>query len=242
MQIPEASPPTGTDELLALSRSDVHTRAILESSIDAIITIDEWGRILFFNPAASRMFGYGDTEVVGKKINDLMPARYAQEHDAYIANYRNTGIRKIIGIGREVQGRRKDGSVFPMDLAVAEARLPDRRIFVGTIRDITGRKRQEERIREQAALLDKVHEGIMVRDLDGRVLFWNKGAEHLFGWTAGETIGRFTKDFLNGDQIDHTEEIRQQALRTGEWFGELNKFTKSGKSLVVACHWSLVLD
>ena len=239
---PGASPPTGTDELLALARSEAHLRAILESSIDAVITIDEWGRILFFNPAAERLFGYSEAETLGRKINDLMPSPYADEHDGYMANYRNTGVKKIIGIGREVQARRKDGSVFPVDLAVAEARLPDRRIFVGTIRDITDRKRHEERIREQASLLDKVHEGLMVRDLEGRVLLWNKGAESIFEWTSEEAVGRFTKEFLNGDQIDHTEEIRQQALQTGEWYGELTKLTKSGKTVVVDCHWSLVRD
>jgi len=237
-----AAPPAGTDELLSLARSEAHMRAILESAIDAVITIDEWGRILFFNPAASRLFGYSEAEVLGRKVNDLMPTPYAEEHDAYMANYRKTGVKKIIGIGREVQAKRKDGGVVPVDLAVAEAHLPDRRIFVGTIRDISERKRHEGRIREQASLLDKVHEGVMVRDLEGRVLFWNKGAENLFGWRADEAVGRFTREFLNGDQIDHTEEIRQQALQAGEWFGELTKITKHGKAVVVACHWSLVRD
>jgi two-component system, cell cycle sensor histidine kinase and response regulator CckA len=237
-----ASPTTRTDDLLTLARSEAHLRAILESSIDAVITIDERGLILFFNPAAERLFGYAQADILGRKVNDLMPVPYAVEHDEYLANYRETGRKKIIGIGREVQAKRKDGTVFPIDLAVAEARLPDRRIFVGTIRDITDRKRHEERIREQASLLDKVHEGIMVRDLDGRVLFWNKGAESIFEWTAEETVGRLVKEFLNGDQIDHTEEIRQQALQTGEWYGELTKLTKSGRQVVVDCHWSLVRD
>jgi two-component system, cell cycle sensor histidine kinase and response regulator CckA len=242
MPNPDASPPTGTDELLALARSDVHTRAILESSIDAIITIDEWGRILFFNPAASRMFGYGETEVVGRKINDLMPSPYADEHDEYIENYRKTGIRKIIGIGREVQGRRRDGSVFPMDLAVAEAKLPDRRIFVGTVRDISDRKGQEVRIREQASLLDKVHEGLVVRDLDDKIVFWNHGAETIFGWTSAEVLGKRATDFLNGNPLDETEAIRKAALETGEWAGELEKGTKGGEVISVDCRWSLVRD
>lgn len=237
-----ASPPTDTDELLALARSDAHFRAILESAIDAVITIDEWGRILFFNPAAERLFGYAEAEMLGRKINDLMPSPYAREHDGYIANYRQSGIKKIIGIGREVEAKRKDGSVFPIDLAVAEARLPDRRIFVGTLRDISDRKRHEERIREQASLLDKVHEGIMVRDLDDRILFWNRGAEMIFGWTADEVLGRRATEFLDGNQFDETEAIRRQALKTGEWAGELEKHTKDGRSVVADCHWSLARD
>jgi two-component system cell cycle sensor histidine kinase/response regulator CckA len=238
----EAASSARTDDLVALAPSDVHTRAILESSIDAIITIDEMGRILFFNPSASRMFGYGETEVVGRKINDLMPSPYSAEHDGYMANYRNTGVKKIIGIGREVQGRRKDGSVFPIDLAVAEARLPDRRIFVGTIRDLSHRKVQEERIREQASLLDKVHEGIVVRDMEDRIVFWNRGAESIFGWSSEETLGRPATNFLNGDPHDISEAIRKEALATGEWSGELDKRTKAGAAVSVDCHWSLMRD
>ena len=84
---------------------------------------------------------------------------------------------------------------------------PDRRIFVGTIRDITDRKRHEERIREQASLLEKVHEGIVVRDLDDRIRFWNRGAEALFGWHADEALGRPAVDFLHGVGVDDLETI-----------------------------------
>jgi len=242
MVSPGKPPPSRTDDLLALAQSDVHTRAILESSIDAIITIDEWGRILFFNPAASKLFGYGETEVVGKKINDLMPAPYSDEHDEYIANYRNTGIKKIIGIGREVQGRRRDGSTFPMDLAVAEAKLPDRRIFVGTVRDLSVRKEQEGRIREQASLLDRVHEGIVVRDMDDRIQFWNRGAEALFGWTGAEVLGRRAPEFLRGVGVEDHEEIRRKALETGESSGQLEMRTKEQRLITVDCYWSSLSD
>jgi len=238
----DATPLAGTDEMLALARSEAHLRAILESSIDAIITIDESGRILFFNPAAERLFGYAEAEILGRKVNDLMPSLYADEHDAYMANYCKTGIKKIIGIGREVQGKRKDGTFFPMDLAVAEAKLPDHRIFVGTVRDITDRKRHEERIREQASLLDRVHEGIVVRDLDDRIRFWNRGAEALFGWSVAEVLGNYALDFLRGVGVDDAETIRRTALERGEWSGQLEKHTRSGRQIIVDCYWSRLDD
>lgn len=118
-------------------------RAILDTVVDGIITIDERGRVETFNPAAARIFGYGAGEVIGRNINMLMPDPFHSAHDGYLANYLNTGERRIIGIGREVMGRRKDGSVFPLDLAVSETRLGERRVFTGLVRDITERKKVE---------------------------------------------------------------------------------------------------
>ena len=135
-----------------LEGSEARTRAILEAAVDAIITIDERGAIESLNPAAERLFGYPAAELVGLNVKVLMPEPFQSEHDRYLANYLTTGQKKIIGIGREVLGRRKDGTTFPMELAVGEVRLDDRRLFTGIIRDITQRKRAEE---EQRASLGR---------------------------------------------------------------------------------------
>jgi PAS domain S-box-containing protein len=127
-------------------------RAILEAAVDAIITIDERGTVESLNPAAERLFGYPSAEIVGLNVKVLMPEPYHGQHDSYLANYRATGQRKIIGIGREVVGRRKDGTTFPMDLTVGEVRLSHQRLFTGIIRDITERRRAEE---EQRASLGR---------------------------------------------------------------------------------------
>lgn len=111
--------------------------AIIEGAVDAIITIDEKGIILTCNPASERMFGYTPIELIGKNINILMPNPYHTEHDSYIANYLKTGSKKIIGFGREVFGQKKDGTSFPIHLAVSEIRLPEKRIFAGVVRDIS---------------------------------------------------------------------------------------------------------
>lgn len=117
--------------------------AVLNNVIDGIITISDNGVVKTFNPAAVKIFGYRPDEVIGRNVSMLMPAPYHDEHDGYIRNYITTGEQKIIGIGREVEGRRKDGSVFPMDLAVNEMWVGDKRMFTGIVRDITERKKIE---------------------------------------------------------------------------------------------------
>jgi two-component system, LuxR family, sensor kinase FixL len=149
----------------ALRDSEERLRAILETAVEGIITIDERGIIESFNTASEKIFGYKAAEIVGQNVNLLMPAPYRHEHDKYIARYRKTGRAKIIGIGREVLGRRKDGTTFPMDLAVSEVRLVDRRLFTGFVRDITDRKRLEKEIleisdAEQRRIGQGLHDGL----------------------------------------------------------------------------------
>jgi PAS domain S-box-containing protein len=121
-------------------------KAILESAVDAILTIDESGRIAAANAAAERTFGYALHEMLGKNVSLLMPPPYREEHDGYLANYIGTGEKRIIGIGREVVGRRKDGASFPMDLSVGEAFAGGERLFTGIVRDLSERKELEEQL------------------------------------------------------------------------------------------------
>jgi PAS domain S-box-containing protein len=149
----------------ALRDSEERLRAILETAVEGIITIDGRGIIESANPAAEKIFGYPAAEVIGKNVSVLMPSPYREAHDGYLANYFRTGRAKIIGIGREVVGRRKDGTVFPMDLSVSEVRLADRRMFTGFVRDITERKRLEREIleasnREQRRIGQDLHDGL----------------------------------------------------------------------------------
>ena len=137
----------------ALQESEARMRAIVDTAVDAIVTIDERGTIERFNPAAERLFGYRETEVSGKNVSMLMPSPYREMHDGYLARYLQTGEKKIIGIGREVIGLRKDGTVFPMELAVAEMWFGDRRMFTGMVRNITERKQAEE---QSARLMQEI--------------------------------------------------------------------------------------
>ncbi len=178
-----------------LRESEARTRAILDTAVDGIITIDETGIVRSVNPAAERIFGYRAVEMVGRNVSMLMPDPYRREHDGYLRNYLRTGEARIIGLGREVQGRRKDGSVFPMELAVGEGALAGGRIFAGVVRDISDRKAVEERLRAAderfRILVDGVRDyAITMLSPEGTVISWNAGAQRLYGWSAEEAEGQ----------------------------------------------------
>lgn len=159
------------------------------------------GGILDFNKAAQRLFGYTPQEVVGKNVKMLMPAPYHGAHDGYIKNYLETGEAKVFGSGREVRAQRKNGSVFPMDLGVSEMVIDEKKLFVGTIRDISWRKtaqqdlsrftRNIEKTNEQLniknsllqAVLDNTVDGIMTIDQVGIVQSFNKACANILGMT-----------------------------------------------------------
>jgi two-component system sensor kinase FixL len=149
----------------AVKDREERLRAILETAVEGIITIDDHGIIESVNAAAERIFGYSENEIIGKNVSMLMPSPHREAHDGYINNYLLTGRAKIIGIGREVAGRRKDGTIFPMELSVSEVKLAARRMFTGFIRDITERKHLEREIleisdREQRRIGQDLHDGL----------------------------------------------------------------------------------
>ncbi len=131
----------------ALAR-EAHLKSILDTVPDAMIVIDERGIMQSFSSAAERLFGYTAAEVIGKNVKMLMPSPYRENHDGYLERYLRTGERRIIGIGRVVVGERKDGSTFPMELAVGEMRSSNQRFFTGFIRDLTERQQTEARLQE----------------------------------------------------------------------------------------------
>ena len=177
----------------ALRESESRNRAVLDAALDGIITINEKGTIESFNPAAERLFGYAAAEVLGKNVRMLMPEPYQSEHDTYLRNYLETGHRKIIGIGREVKGLRKDGSAFPLDLSVSEMRLGSRRVFIGLLHDLTERIRGEEARHQSDERLRLVVEStpsaLVMVDSEGRMVLVNSQAEKLFGFAREELIG-----------------------------------------------------
>ena len=159
--------PYGTSESIAAQAAKLE--GLLQSAATAIVIIDTAGVIETVNPATARMFGYEAPELVGRNVKILMPDNYRAEHDGYLANYLSTGIKKIIGIGREVSGRRKDGRVFPIHLAVSEFSTKDRRYFTGIIHDLSDRKHVEEALRESERRLAQAQKMEAVGQLTGGI-------------------------------------------------------------------------
>jgi PAS domain S-box-containing protein len=202
------------------SNDEGRLRAVVETAVDGVILIDADAGVLMFNPACERLFGYAAAEVIGQNVKMLMPASYRDEHDRYIDNFRRTGERQIIGIGREVVGRRKDGSTFPMDLSVGEAKQDGESIFVGIIHDLTERHQAERALRESAArletLVNTAVDGVILIDAAANVLMLNPACEHLFGYAAAEVIGHNVKMLMPPQYRDEHDRYIDNFRRTGE--------------------------
>jgi two-component system, LuxR family, sensor kinase FixL len=148
-----------------LRESEARARSILRTTVDAIIVIDNMGTVRTFNKAAEKLFQYNSSEVIGKNVKMLMPQPYRREHDGYLKNYHQGGKRKIIGLGREVTGKRKDDTTFPMYLAVSEVNVNGQRLYTGIIRDITEQRRLEQEVlriseHERHRIGQDLHDGL----------------------------------------------------------------------------------
>jgi len=203
-----------------LKANDARLKSVVDTAVDGMILIDSRGIIQLFNVACERLFGYAASEVIGRNVKILMPAPFHTEHDGYVANYLATGERKIIGIGREVVGLRKDGSRFPMDLSVGEAVTDDQSMFVGIIRDISARKRSEQALRETAARLratvETAVDGVIQIDSRGSILMFNPACERLFGYTSEEVVGRNVKLLMPAPFHGEHDSYISNYLATGE--------------------------
>ncbi|MDK9696428.1 MAG: PAS domain S-box protein [Siculibacillus sp.] len=133
--------------------SEARLLSVLDTAVDGIVVIDDRARVLVFNKACEQLFGYPAAEVVGRNISLLMPPEYSSEHDAAVAHYQRTGEKRIIGIGREVRARHADGTVFPIELSVGEAKTPEGPQYIGIMRDLRPRKAVEQRLAQLQAQL-----------------------------------------------------------------------------------------
>jgi PAS domain S-box-containing protein len=194
--------------------------AVVETAVDGVILIDARGCILMFNTACEKLFKYQADEVIGQNVKMLMPRPYREEHDGYIENFHRTGERKIIGIGREVFGRRKDGTTFPMDLSVGEAKQNEGSIFVGIIHDLTERERVERALRESnarlKAVVDTAVDGVILIDARGHILKFNPACERLFQYRSDDVLRKNVKMLMPSSyRVEHDGYIHN-FLETGE--------------------------
>jgi len=207
-------------------------QAILETSPDGLITIDATGTIQSFNPAAERMFGYNAAEVNGRNVSCLMPSPYREEHDAYLERFLRTGEKRIIGIGREVLGQRKDGTIFPLELAVGEVQAAGRQFFAGFVKDVSARQQSEQRLRElQAELIHVSRLSAMGEMASALAHELNQPLTAIINYaqTARGLAERRPGEGA-GDLVSLLEKTVQQASRAGQIIRRLRQFIAKGET------------
>ena len=221
------SPSLGTD-------GEAHLRSILATVPDAMVVIDELGKILSFSAAAEKMFGYAEAEVLGENVSMLTPSPDRERHDSYLENYRRTGQRKIIGIGRVTTARHRDGFTFPIELSIGEAWLGDKRIFTGFIHDIT--RRQQTELRLQDLQSELAHVG----RLSEMGTFASSLAHELNQpLTAIANYCETARDLLASEPDPDTmtmireamDDAAQQAIRAGQIVRRLREFINTGETV-----------
>jgi PAS domain S-box-containing protein len=210
--------------LQAKDDSSERARSIVDAAADGIITYDEIGRVQSFNRAACRLFGYAVEEAIGKNITDLLPTNDPHGPDSDL----QTGEGRILGNEQAVHGRRKDGSKFPVEVAIGKARVGNRRSFTAIVKDITQRKQAEEALSRQALVFANISDAMTLTDLDGRIIDWNLAAEQLFGYSKMSALGQ-TVDFVHGGEDDSRKtKVLEQMRKDGRWQAELPYRRKDG--------------
>jgi two-component system sensor kinase FixL len=193
--------------------------AILDMTADGIIVIDAKGTIEAFNRGAQQLFGYPEAEVIGRNVSVLMPSPDHEEHDKYLKRYLTTGEARIIGSGREVTGRRRDGSVFPVHLSVREMKIGGERKFTGILRDLTKRVDLEDQLGASEArwraIVASAVDGIIVIDAHGRIEHFNPASERLFGYTGEEVMGRNVDMLMPSPYREEHDRYLARYLATG---------------------------
>jgi two-component system cell cycle sensor histidine kinase/response regulator CckA len=212
--------------------------ALDQSAIVAIT--DQRGIITYVNDKFCEISKYSREELLGQDHRIINSKYHPQE---FIRNLWTTIAAGSVWRG-EIRNRAKDGSIYWVDTTIVP--FLDTRgkpyQYIAIRYDITERKRAEERIREQAALLDQAQDAILVRDLEDRILFWNKGAENIYGWTKEEATGKNAREILFREDLSQFERAREALLEKGEWAGELRQVTKRGDEITVESRWTLVGD
>ncbi|HWJ99736.1 MAG TPA: PAS domain S-box protein [Xanthobacteraceae bacterium] len=211
---------------------EAHLQSILDTVQDATIVIDIKGIIHSFSPAAERLFGYVPEEVIGQNVKILMPSPYRENHDGYLDRYLRTGERHIIGIGRVVVGERKDGSTFPMELAVGEMKSGERRFFTGFIRDLTERQKTEARLQELQSELVQISRLTAMGEMASTLAHeLNQPLSAITNYMRG------SQRLLAGNTDEQATQVRQavskaaeQALRAGQIIRRLREFVAHGEN------------
>lgn len=199
--------------------AEARWQGVLNSSQDAIVSIDSEGRIVLFNRAAQDMFGWAAEEVMGQNVTVLMPPPYRDEHDQYLKKYHETGVPGAIGRIRRVEAQRRSGEIFPIELSVSEARAGSTVLYTAIVRDVTERVRTQDRLRDSEAkmraIVDAAADAIITIDESGFIESFNRAAERLFGYAVTEVLGENVRILMPLPYQDEHDRHLERYLRSG---------------------------
>lgn len=214
----------------ALRNSEEKVRTILDNVLDAIIAIDRNGSIITFNKAAEHIFGYKRSEVIGNPVQMLMPDQYADKHHGYIGRYLMSGEPRVIGLGRELVGKRKSNDLFPLEIELSAVHLGEDPIFIGIVRDLSIRRQTEQNMRLAEQVFTSSIEGIVIFSPEKEILRVNRSFADISGYIqdnlVGETLGFLFKSALNGQGV--VENIWKIVDLQGSWRGEFSSYKGDG--------------
>jgi len=221
-----------------LRAASLYARSLIEVSLDPLVMISVEGKITDVNNATENVTGFSREQLIGSDFSNY----FTEPEKA------REGYKKVFteGFVRDypLTIRHKSGRVTEVlfNATVYRNEAGGTHGVFAAARDVTQRRLAEMKIREQAELLDKAHDAIIVQELDNRIIYWNKGAEHLYGWTVEEAINRKANELLLKNETAQSFEARKAILERGEWNGEFNQITKDGREIIVESHWTLMLD
>ncbi len=218
-------------------------RGLLEAAPDAMVITNDKGEIVLINRQTEKLFGYAKEELIGKPVEILIPADFRNKHVSHRAQYMEAPKVRSMGAGLELFAIRKDGIQFPVEISLSPLVTEEGTLISASVRDITDRKKVEERIRFLASITANIQDPVISSDNDFRIISWNEGAEKLFEWKSDEVIGKTTFEILN---IIYSSESREQIQKSfkesGFWQGEVIYHTKSGKEIDVLSTTSHLKD